>query len=120
MGPSPASQEAEAIERLLLVLNGLVPLHLMRLDRPDELARVYTQACAEDGLADVIAEAGDRLTAPGNFRDPEDRIKRGRLLSAMATCLAIGARQPEGITWAGQHWCAARHDGCPNVRAVVA
>lgn len=120
MTAPPASREAEAIERLLLLLDGLVPLHLMRLDRPGELARAHAEATAKDGLADVIAEAGDRLTAPGNFRDPEDRRKRGRLLGAMATCLAIGARQPGGITWAGHHWCTARHDGCPNVRVVVA
>lgn len=116
----PVSQEAEAIERLLLVLDGLVPLHLIRLDRPGELARAHAEATAEDGLADVIAEAGDRLTAPGNFRDPEDRRIRSRLLSAMATCLAIGARQPGGITWAGHHWCTAPHDDCPNARPVVA
>lgn len=115
-----ANHEVEAIERLLLLLDGLVPLHLMRLDRPGELARAHAQAIAEDGLADLIAEAGDRLTAPGNFRDPEDRNKRAQLLTAMATCLAIGARQPGGITWAGRHWCAARHADCPNARPVVA
>lgn len=106
-------------ERLLLVLDGLVPLHLMRLGQPGELARAHAEATAQGGLADVIAEAGDRLTAPGNFRDPEDRRTRGRLLTAMATCLAIGARQPDGITWAGHHWCAAPHDACPNARPVV-
>lgn len=114
------SHETEAIERLLLILDGLVPLHLMRLDRPGEMARTHAAATTEGGLADVIAEAGDRLTAPGNFRDPEDRTKRGRLLTAMATCLALGARQEGGITWAGHHWCAAPHADCPNARPEVA
>lgn len=120
MTPPSGSPEAEAIERLLLVLDGLVSLHLMRLGQPGELARAHAEATAQDGLADVIAEAGDRLTAPGNFRDPEDRRTRGRLLTAMATCLAIGAMQPGGITWAGHHWCTAPHDECPNTRAVMA
>jgi hypothetical protein len=117
---SAASQESEAIDRLILALDGLVPLHLMRLDQPGELARTYAAATAKDGLADVIAEAGDRLTAPGNFRDPEDRRTRGRLLTAMATCLALGARQPGGITWSGHHWCTALHADCPNARPAVA
>jgi hypothetical protein len=112
-------QESEAIDRLLLILDGLVPLHLMRLDRPGELARTHAEATAQDGLADRIAEAGDRLTAPGNFRDPEDRRIRGRLLGAMATCLALGAHQPGGITWAGRHWCTAPHTNCPKTRPAV-
>lgn len=116
----PASQEAEATERLFLLLDGLVPLHLMRLNQPGELARAHAATTLEGGLADVIAEAGDRLTAPGNFRDPEDRRTRGRLLTAMATCLALGARQPGGITWAGHHWCVAPHADCPNTRPAVA
>lgn len=114
------SQEAEAIEGLLLVLDGLVPLRLMRLNRPGELACAHAAAGAEGGLADVISEAGDRLTAPGNFRDPEDRRTRSKVLNAMAACLALGARQEGGITWAGRHWCTAVHADCPNATAVTA
>lgn len=96
---------------LLTILDGLVPLHLMRLARPGE----YQRALAEAGdLADAIAEAGDRLTAPANFRAPSDRRTRGELLNTMATCLALGARQPGGIVWAGRHWCIAAHEDCPN------
>lgn len=103
--------ETDAMERLLTVLDGLVPLHIARLGRPDEMNRTHEEA---QDLADRIAEAGDRLTAPGNFRNPEDRQTRSRLLSAMATCLALGAHQPGGITWTGAHWCAAPHPDCPH------
>lgn len=65
-------------------------------------------------LADAITEAGDRLTAPGNFQNQTDRHARGQLLAAMATCLALGAEQPGGITWAGAHWCTAPHPDCPK------
>ena len=101
-------------DTLITVLGGLVPLHLMRLTRPGELSRAQSEAAADGGLADTIAEAGDRLTAPGNFRKPADREARCQVLNAMATCLALGALQPGGVTWCGAHWCTAQHPDCPN------
>ena len=104
----------EAHEQLLLVLDGLVPLHLMRLSNPGELARAQREAAIPGGPADVIAESGDRLTASGNFQGDGEHRTRGRLLSALARGLALGALQPGGVTWAGAHWCAAPHPACPN------
>lgn len=102
----------EAPPSLLLILNGLVPLHLARFaTHPGERTRAHVEA---GDLADTIAAAGDRLTAPGNFQDKADRHTRGELLTAIATCLALGAEQPGGISWGGAHWCTAPHPGCPN------
>lgn len=106
-----AATDDQALDHLLVVLDGLVPLHIARLTQPDEMVRAHEEA---GDLADRVSEAGDRLTAPGNFRSPDDRQTRGRLLAAMATCLAIGAHEPGGITWAGAHWCAAPHPDCPH------
>lgn len=94
---------ATSTDLLLDILGGLVPLHLMRLQHhPGEMQRAYAEA---GDLADAIAEHGDRLTNSGSFRDPAHRAERARVLSAMATCLALGAMQPGGVTWAGRHWC---------------
>lgn len=108
--------DTDARERLLLVLDGLVPLHLMRLSSPVELARAQQESALPGGPADVIAESGDRLTASGNFRGEGEHRTRGKVLSAMAQGLALGAMQPGGVTWAGAHWCTAAHDACPNRR----
>ncbi|MFF5670290.1 hypothetical protein [Streptomyces hygroscopicus] len=97
---------------LLALLDGLVALVLARFAKhPAERARALAET---DNLADAIAETGDRLTASGNFRTPADRHARGQLLAAMATCLALGAEQPSGITWSGAHWCTAHHSDCPK------
>lgn len=101
----------ESLGHLRTVLEGLVPLHMMRLNRPGEMSRARAEA---QDLGDVIAEAGDRLTASGNFRSPSDRATRSQVLNAMATCLALGAHQPGGVTWVGAHWCTAPHNECPN------
>ncbi|MFF4479486.1 hypothetical protein ACFY1A_21040 [Streptomyces sp. NPDC001520] len=102
----------EAPPSLLALLDGLVALVLVRFAKhPAERERALAET---DNLADAIAETGDRLTASGNFRTPADRRARGELLAAMATCLALGAEQPGGITWAGAHWCTAPHPNCPK------
>ena len=108
--------EAEAQERMLLVLGGLVPLHLMKLADRAELARAQRDAALLGGPADVIAEAGDRLTASGNFTGTDEHRTRAKALSAVARGIALGAMNAGGITWCGTHWCAAPHDGCPNAR----
>jgi hypothetical protein len=110
--------ESEAQEMLLFVLGGLVPLHLMKLANPAELARAQQEAALIGGQADVIAEAGDRLTAAGNFSGAEQRRIRGQALSATARAIALGAMIEGGITWCGTHWCTAPHDDCPNRQAA--
>lgn len=103
--------EAERMETLRTVLEGLVPLHILTLSRPGALDRARAQA---GDLADVVACGGDRLVAPGNFRGAEERKARGEALNAVATCLAVGAHNPGGVTWAGLHWCVAPHERCPG------
>jgi hypothetical protein len=95
---------------LATVLDGLVALRLLEHRDPAVLAD--RTAAVAPHLADQIAGYGDRITALGNFLDPEDRRDRSRVLAAMATCLAVGAAQPGGITWAGRHWCTADHLDC--------
>lgn len=65
----------DSLDRLRIVLEGLVPLRIMSLARPGELARAHQEA---GDLGDIISEAGDRLTAAGNFRSPADRDARRR------------------------------------------
>jgi len=109
-------QETIVPATLLLVLDGLVPLHIARFaSRPAE----RDLALAEAGdLADTMAGIADRLTAAGNFRNSAARRERGQVLTAMATCLALGAEQDSGITWGGGHWCTRPHDGCPHRQAA--
>lgn len=91
---------------LKTVLDGLIPLHLMRLAVLSEGDR---KRLAEQH-ADALAAGADRLTAPGNFTD---RRERAQALTALAGGIAIGATQPGGITWAGHHWCTTPHPDCP-------
>ncbi|WP_445520496.1 hypothetical protein [Streptomyces sp. NEAU-174] len=113
MNPRP---EATLDSALMMVLTGLVAVRILALARPGEMARAHAEAAADGGLVDIISETGDRLTAPGNFRGPCERKTRAEVLNAMAACLALGAHQPGGVTWAGHHWCTAPHDNCPNRR----
>jgi len=109
-------QETIVPATLLLVLDGLVPLHIARFaSRPAERDRALAEA---GDLADTMAAISDRLAAAGNFPGTTARRERGRLLTTMATCLALGAEQDSGITWGGGHWCTRPHDGCPHRRAA--
>lgn len=134
---APAVPLAASDPLLLDMLDGLVPLHLARIaDLGPHRAVVDTvevslghlaaemrgRAAADldgirllppaDGLAWVLAMAGDRLIAPDEH--PKSRRVRGCVLSAAALTLALGARQPDGVTWGGRHWCTTPHPGCPN------
>ncbi len=111
---APNQHPAAIADPLLIeILNGLVALQMLRLSHSDQQLR--TQLEASD-LAYVIAEHGDRLTNSGSFQDEGNREERGRVLNAMATCLAVGALHDGGVTWAGHHWCTAPHPACPNGR----
>ncbi|MFI9079152.1 hypothetical protein ACIGW8_22225 [Streptomyces sioyaensis] len=103
---------ATAPPPLLILLDGLIALQRAGFAaHPGKRDRAFVEA---GDLADTITEAGDRLTASGNFTAPADRQTRGELLTVMATCLALGAEQPGGIDWGGAHWCTAPHPDCPN------
>lgn len=111
---APTGAPERSQEDVACAIDGLVPLWLMRFEaQPLELARAYADS---DSTVDVLAEQGDRLTAPGNFTGVEERVKRAQALSATARALALGALQPGGVTWRGMHWCAALHADCPNRR----
>lgn len=103
---------------LKTVLDGLIALRLIEHRDPALLAERTADLAPR--LGDQIAEYGDRITAPGNFTDPDDRLVRSRLLAAMSTCIALGAAQPGGITWAGHHWCITQHVNCVNAPRAVA
>lgn len=60
MGDRLPPAEAERMETLRVILEGLVPLRILALSRPGELDRARAQA---GDLADVIACGGDRLVA---------------------------------------------------------
>lgn len=38
----------------------------------------------------------------------------GGLFDLLARGLACAAIEPGGVSFAGRHWCAAPHDGCPH------
>lgn len=96
---------------LLDILDGLVPLRLMKLSNPAAAARARDNA---EPLSWTIAESGDRLTAPGNFKHPSAHSERAQVLNAMATGLALGALEYGGVTFLDRHWCTAEHPDCPN------
>jgi len=104
--------ESPADPLLLDVLSGLVALRTLTLADPVERDRAQERATAPGGWADAISEYGDRILNAAQFRG--DRQERGRLLTAMAAALAIGACQPGGVTWSGRHWCTTPHPDCPN------
>ena len=96
---------------LLDILDGLVPLHLMKLSGPAAAARAREKA---EPLSWTIAESGDRLTAAGNFKHSSARSERAQVLNAMATGLALGALEHGGVNFLDRHWCTTEHPDCPN------
>jgi hypothetical protein len=102
-----ADPRSHTAENVLLVLDGLVPLHIMAL--ADSFARERARwESSVVQLTDTISETGDRLLNPAQHTD---RADRARLLSAIARALAIGAYQSGGVTWCGRHWCTD-HAAC--------
>ena len=86
-----------------------VPLWLERARgcSPAELA-----AMAEESSR-VLAGSGGVLQRGGQVADA------ARVLSHLARGIAITAFGPDGITFAGMHWCAHGHPGCPGIRDRV-
>jgi hypothetical protein len=40
-------------------------------------------------------------------------------IAALIEGIAMGAYEPHGISWRGQHWCVRPHAGCPRRDLVV-
>lgn len=97
---------------LMTVLDGLIPVQAARIAALSDGDR---RRLAEQ-YADALATGADRLTAPGNF---DDRQERAQALTALAGAIAIGASQPGGISWAGRHWCTRPHVNCVNERSAA-
>jgi hypothetical protein len=58
------------------------------------------------GLADIIASQGDIILYRGGKKG-----ETAKAFNAMAEGLAIGAYQPGGVTFLGEHWCTD-HEAC--------
>jgi hypothetical protein len=65
-----------------------------------------------DGYADLIASAADTLFATTKIH--KDDVQPGQVKDAIVGGLAVLAHRPGGVDFAGLHWCAATHPGCPG------
>lgn len=102
-----SSSQCDVPPLLLDLIEGMLPLQIARIDA---LSGADRAALAQQA-ADSLATGADRLTAPGNFTD---RRERAEALTALTAAIALGRRQPGGITWAGHHWCTTPHPHCPD------
>ena len=66
-----------------------------------------------DQRADVIAGGADVLFA--DQPPHRDDVQPEQVRDAITFGLAILAWRPEGVTFAGLHWCATGHLGCPGL-----
>lgn len=91
---------------LLFGLEAAVPLEIARVRHwPAGRRQIEAQQAGH-----AVAERGDALMFGGK------RGEAGAVFSQLATGLAILACQPGGVTFAGMHWCAYSHPGCPDLR----
>ena len=94
---------------LSISLSAAVPLwieKLRALEPEQRLARA-------GGLSDIIAAHGDIILYRGGKRG-----ESAKAFNALAEGLAIGAFQPGGVTFAGEHWCV-NHAECVAAREAV-
>ena len=133
MTPGPRHPaDDERARRLLPFLQAAVPMWAARMAAwTPERRQHEAMACG-----DIIAHGADVLFRPGKpslgrraaTRSAPTALTwdRGRggairewrpaeIFNAIAKGLAIGALQPGGVTWLGQHWCTAPHGECPGV-----
>ena len=87
------------------MLQAAVPLFITELRGTSHWQRV---SLAREDAAQIAAH-GDALM----FRSKKGETARS--FNALARGLAIGAYQPGGITFAGQHWCTD-HDVCTGAK----
>ena len=85
-------------------LVGLVRLRIAELAGSSE-EEVTHLACDSANLTALKADA---------FQFQQRAQKPTAVLSALATALALGARQEGGITHRGVHACLEQHPGCPR------
>lgn len=98
----------------MIALSAAVPLRIAELARHGDDYRIRLaneMTCGQSlidgpcpcaGLADIIAVHADAIIR----RDPNHGA--ALTFNAIARALAVGAYQPGGVTFAGQHWEAER------------
>lgn len=78
------------------------------------------QLVEAERCADVIASAADGMFTPHRKATRKTASKYppepepAEIREAVAQALGILAHRPGGVTFSGQHWCTADHDGCPG------
>lgn len=94
-----------------------VPLHL------EELARLHPGGVPlykpkDDAVR--IGTYGDALQFAGRAeRSPAGRRATAKGFDGLARGLAAMALEPDGVTFAGVHFCAQPHADCPNAPRVA-
>ncbi|MEW1922329.1 hypothetical protein [Streptomyces sp. NPDC088360] len=102
--PDPVVDDDYFWDNVRLGLLGLVPFWSADLADASE-ARLAELA---EKSQDVIAHKADV------FQHQKEGQKPTGVLSALAAAIALGARQPGGITHLGVHACLELHEGCPR------
>lgn len=70
---------------------------------------------SEERLRQVAEESEDLIAHKADvFEHQKEGQKPTGVLSALAAAIALGARQPGGITHLGVHACLEPHEGCPR------
>ncbi len=106
--PEPAGL-TQRQARLLAALDGQVPLFMLEIrDWTFEQRKAWLDVEAITNTADVLQYGS------GPRRTKDERDASIRALNALAYGLAVGAYQPGGMDFAGRHWCAEPHCGCPG------
>lgn len=126
----PWEQLAQREGMLLTVLEGMVPLAMLELARYGgwrleeevrQLADIVSLADSLVGDADPPSRGDMKALPPLHLwagKGAARSYRRGEVLAAVARGLALVALRPGGVTFAGRHWCAAPHEGCPQVVAA--
>lgn len=127
---APGQAGPGAWETVLTLLDGMVPLAALEIARwsPHRRGQEAQRLADIIGAADALIGDADAPSRPDMETMPPPHLwagegqhrayRPGEILSALARGIAIGCDQPGGVTFAGRHWCAAPHEGCPQAVAA--
>lgn len=102
--PHPVVDDDDFWDNVRMGLLGLVPFRCAELaDASEEQLKEFAKEAA-----DLIAHKADA------FEHQKKGQKPTGVLAALATAIALGARQEGGITHLGVHACLEPHEGCPR------